>query len=299
MRLIAILLALSLAAPALAQPAERSAAPGEAIDWSKRENGGPVRYRVGHVLLTLDGGPDPAEPDTTSAVLTVEAPGLAPLTVRGTPVGGWDGVRLHVGRLGGGQPFILFQTYTGGAHCCADVQMILPGEGRLRAIHVGTWDGDFIELPRDLDGDGNPDFVVRDNRFLYAFASYAGSAAPPQVWNVAGGHAVDVSDQPRFRTLFTEAMREERERCLIGGSEANAACAAFVASAARLGRAAFDRAWREMLPHYERQPAFGFPQGCRVAAEFGACPEGQSFDYPDFPSALRPFLEQTGYLPVH
>jgi hypothetical protein len=218
--------------------------------------------------------------------------------VRGTPGGGWDGVRVNVGRLGGGRPFILFQTYTGGAHCCADVRMILPEGRRLRAVQVGIWDGEFVDLPTDLDGDGIPDFVVRDNRFLYAFASYAGSAAPPQVWNVIDGRAVDVSADPRFRMLFSAALAEDRARCLEGGSEANAPCAAFVADAARIGRAEFEQAWREMLPHYERSPAFGFPQGCRVATRDAPCPEQQRFDYPDFPSALRPFLEQAGYLPV-
>jgi hypothetical protein len=296
MRPIALLLFLAAAAPA--QLPERTVTEGQAIDWSMRENGGPVRYRVGEVRLTLDAGADPSDAELTSAILTVEAPGFAALTVRGTPVGGWDGVRLNVGRLGGGRPFVLFQTYTGGAHCCANVQMILPDGDRLRAVEVGTWDGEFVDMPADLDGDGNPDFVVRDNRFLYAFASYAGSVAPPQVWNVIDGRAVDVSADPRFRRLFNAALAAHRARCLEGGSEANAPCAAFVADAARIGRAAFEQAWREMLPHYERAPAFGFPQGCRVATRESPCPENQLVDYPDFPTALRPFLEQAGYLPV-
>jgi hypothetical protein len=59
----------------------------------------------------------------------------------------------------------------------------------------------------------------------------------------------------------------------------------------------FERAWREMLPVYERRPEFGMPPGCRIRAEFGACPRAQWIEYPDFPSALRPFLIATGYLP--
>jgi len=246
-------------------------------------------------MLTLDTVEDPEDRDFGRTTLTVAMPGHAPLAVHGVFTN-IEGVRVAVGRWGDGRPFVLFQSFTGGAHCCSDVQLVLPERRRLRAIHVGTWDGGFLELPTDVDGDGAPDFVVRDNRFLYAFASYAGSHAPPQIWNIVGGRSVDVSAGPRYRPLFVAAMNEERADCMEGGAEANSPCAAYVAAAARVGQ--FDRAWREMLPAYERAPQFGLPTGCRIEARFGACPQEHRIEYPDFPAALRPFLLATGYLPA-
>lgn len=295
MRLLAPVLAFLIAAgAAAAPPQERRAAVGQDIDWSEREDGGPVRYRIGAVTLTLDTAGDPAERDLRRTTLTVAMPGRPPLRVLGVSTN-IEGVRVAVGRWGDGRPFVLFQSFTGGAHCCSDLQLILPERRRLRAIHVGTWDGDFRELPTDVDGDGALDFVVPDNRFLYAFASYAGSRAPPQIWNIVGGRSVDVSAAPRYRRLFLTAMNEERADCLAGGAEANSPCAAYVAAAARVG--AFDRAWREMLPAYERTPAFRLPPGCRVRAELWHCPQLQWIEYSDFPTALRAFLATTGYLP--
>jgi len=296
MRLLLPVLALLAAGSGAfaAPPTERTADVGTNIDWSERENGGPARYRIGAVTLTLDTAGDPAERDLRRTILIVAMPGHAPLRVLGVSTTD-EGVRVAVGRWGDGRPFVLFQSFTGGTHCCSEVQLILPEGRRLRAIQVGTWDGGFLDLPTDVDGDGVLDFVVRDNRFLYAFASYAGSHAPPQIWNILGGRSVDVSAAPRYRPLFAAAMNEERADCLAGGAEANSPCAAYVAAAARAGQ--FVRAWREMLPVYERRPEFGMPPGCRVRAAFGACPQRHWIEYPDFPSALRPFLIATGYLP--
>jgi hypothetical protein len=272
-------------------PAERTAAIGENIDWSQADQGAPGRYRIGPILLTLTTAK--AE-DLGQTHLRVVMPGYAPIEAHGVTT--WmETVRVAVGRWGDGRLFVMFQSYTGGAHCCASIQLILPEDGQLRVIPVGTWDGDFRNLPPDIDGDGAPDFIVPDNRFLYAFASYAASRAPPQIWNIVGRRAVDVSAAPRYRPLFLRAMNQERGDCLAGGPQSNSPCAAYVAAAARVGQ--FDRAWREMLGAYERTPAFPPPAGCRIAAPFGNCPQGQEVAFPDYPRALRHFLTTTGYLP--
>jgi len=275
--------------PAAPPPGERTAAIGETIDWSQAEQSGPGRYRVGPVLLTLTTA-KAEEPALLQTSLRVAMPGYAPIEAHGVPT--WmESVQVAVGRWGDGQPFVMFQSFTGGAHCCASIQLILPQDGHLRVIPVGTWDGDFIDLPTDVDGDGALDFVVPDNRFYYVFTSYAGSRAPPQIWNIEGGRAVDVSAAPRYRPLFLRAMSEEHEECLVGGDDSRSPCAAYVAAAARAGQ--FDRAWREMLKAYERTP----PHGCRVAAAPGSCPQDQVTEDREFPDAIRHFLRETGYLP--
>ncbi len=53
--------------------------------------------------------------------------------------------------------------------------------------------GDPSYALRDLNGDGVPELVSADDRFAYAFTSYAGSALPVQAWRYRAGHMTDVT----------------------------------------------------------------------------------------------------------
>lgn len=278
---------------AAAQPPARPLPVGRFVGWTG--DGPPiVRYLSAGLTLTISraGTVDPDRP--AEPRLTVAASGRRPITVLGSPGLMVGQAYVGVGRDPRGGLFILFQTYTGGAHCCNYEQVVLVEARRFRRVALGNFDmempGDF---PTDVDGDGRIDFVRLDNRFFYAFASFAGSVAPPQILNIVGGRAVDVSAAPRYRRLFVRAMNEAREDCLTGQGERNGTCAAYVAAAARSGR--FDRAWREMLGAYERGTDWTYPTGCRVAPGPSGCPERQIIRR-DFPTALRRFLMRNGYL---
>ena len=78
-----------------------------------------------------------------------------------------------------GEPEVLVDAYTGGAHCCALTE-ILRFNGTAYAASEASWGNIGYEL-KDLDGDGRPDFVTADDAFSYAFSSYAGSYHPPLV----------------------------------------------------------------------------------------------------------------------
>ena len=285
---------------AKAAPPARTVAPGTNIDWSYGTEPAPQLYRVGDVGLTLSGRPDAESPDLITPVLTIAMPGFAPLEVEGTTATEREQHRVTVGRWDEARPYVLFQTYSGGAHCCNEVQLVYPEGDRLRVVNLGEWDGGPADdLPTDLNGDGRLDFVFVDNGFLYSFASYAESLAPPVVRNVVEGEVVDVSTDPGFRPLFETAMADERRACLhpdtqYEGMSPNGACAAYVASAARLGR--FDSAWAEMLRAYDRSFDWPLPGGCRVALVDLQCPQGQALEYDNYPDALRAFLVELGYL---
>ena len=137
---------------------------------------------------------------------------------------------------------------------------------------------------------------MTDDRFLYAFTSYADSMAPPRIMSALRGRAVDVSTRPAFRRFFENAMADARRECSdpSDGRIANGACAALVASAARLGR--FEEAWQLMLREYDRDAEWSYPGGCRVAEVVGECPEGERIEYGSFPEALRAHLIETGYI---
>jgi hypothetical protein len=266
--------------PALTLPADR------ALPWTYRAQRRPLLYRWGDLLISIRARP--ARDGWIMPEVTVSQPrpvmqGPQPpappeLTLRSLPTSPVYEHGLSVGRLDSeGHRFVMWQAYTGGAHCCFNIQLILPDGPERGVVSLGNFDMEMMtEIPADVDGDGRTDFVLRDNDFLYAFASFAGSFAPPQIWNVEGGRAVNVSAAPRYRALFAEAVAETRPICLDprGGDDRNGACAAFVAAAARLGD--FEEAWRAMLGGYDRRE--------------DAHPDGP------FPQRLRAFLVAHGYL---
>lgn len=293
-----LLLLIPFEAAALAQKGQVREVPvGSNIDWSYDRDGSPARFRAGEVDLTFEGRTDPESPDLVQALLTVEMPGAPPALVEGQMTPGSFDHRAAVGRAPDRSPFVLFQSFSGGAHCCTEFTLVRPSGSRLEVTSLGEWDGGPLDtLPTDVDGDGELDFVFVDNAFLYTFASYAESSAPPQILNVVDGERVNVSDRPGFRRLFEEAAARDRQTCLHPeGAAPNGACAAYVASAARIGR--FDEAWAEMLRAYDRNSDWELPTGCRSKDVTMSCPEADIIRFDNYPDALRNFLAEGGYIP--
>jgi hypothetical protein len=292
-------LALAFAIPAAAQPVEVPV--GAHVDWSAEEDPNPSRYRVGPVSLTLRGEKTEEGANLVQPFLTVEMPGLSPIEVQGSL--SWPGLdhRVTVARWDETRLYVLFQSFTGGAHCCNAIQLVVPEEGRLRVVDMGLWDGDYLDdLPTDLDGDGRLDFVFRDDRFLYVFASYAESLTPLMVMNVVNGRMADVSHRPAFRPLFVEALEEASDWCAPPGRDdaavgaSNGACAGYVATAARAGR--LDEAWARMFAAYDRDSDWPLPQGCRTNPPEGECPAEDMILFDNYPDALRHFLVEHSYV---
>ena len=80
---------------------------------------------------------------------------------------------------------VIFTSFTGGLHCCTQITVLEMFDGKWRQINLGQWDGDALrDFPRDVDGDGTLDIVLKDDRFDYAFAPYTESHKPPRIFNV-------------------------------------------------------------------------------------------------------------------
>lgn len=186
-----------------------------------------------------------------------------------------------------GAPELLFSQYSGGAHCCTVLTLLHLQQGRWHVIDAGSWDGGDI-LPVDLDGDGAYEITTRDDRFLYKFASYAGSTPPTLIFKLADGALQDMSADPRFQGVHQQDHARLRDLCQQG---ANGACAGMVAAAARLGHA--DEAWAFMLAHHDRTSTWELAE-CKGYAPDGRCIE--QVQHKDFPAALASFLRETGYV---
>jgi hypothetical protein len=108
---------------------------------------------------------------------------------------------------GDGEPEILVDLYSGGAHCCSIVEVFayVPSTGSYTAVEHDF--GDPGAKLTDIDGDGKLEFESADDRFAYAFAPFAFSGMPPLVLDFAAGQFHDVTTH--FPALIrTDAARE-------------------------------------------------------------------------------------------
>jgi hypothetical protein len=187
-------------------------------------------------------------------------------------------------------PEVVFNSFSGGAHCCAGLKVALKGtSGSWRQVDIGSFDGsgDFVE---DVDGDGRSEFVTVDNAFLNAFDSYAGSFSPLKILAVERGELKDVTREERFQSRHRSWLEEQTKAARDGAAES---AAGFL-----VGRLAMRQLLREGLA------AMGEFEAAAKAANVGpvdACPD-LSFECEDgakkpqpFIAVVKAFMEKNGY----
>jgi hypothetical protein len=187
-------------------------------------------------------------------------------------------------------PEIILQSYSGGAHCCTSVKIATQDRdsNKWKAIEVGSFDGapDTPNSILDIDGDGQYEFVTVDNCFLYTFESYAGSVAPPQIWSLQKTQAVDVTKNSKYQYYLRKDLQELWKWSEQNSNKGNGFWAGYVAWKALLGEEI--DAWELMLKNYDKSQTY-CSQYDRETYDCIGVQEG-------FPSALRSFLVETGYL---
>lgn len=113
---------------------------------------------------------------------------------------------------GDGEPEVLLDAFTGGAHCCAVTEVFrFSGSG-----YVGqelTW-GDFGYGIRDLDGDGRPEFVAVDPVFAYEFTAFAFSRFPVLILDWSAGTVTPVTKRFPARVRLDAAAQRSTIRSL-------------------------------------------------------------------------------------
>src|SRR3954452_6176006 len=110
---------------------------------------------------------------------------------------------------GDGEPEVLVDTYSGGAHCCTITPIYrwdgVDGVGYRR---VTGFFGNVGYSLDDLDKDGRPEFVTADDAFAYEFAAYAFSAFPLKIL----AYGTDRSGRTALRDVsagYTGLIEEE------------------------------------------------------------------------------------------
>lgn len=239
---------------------------------------------------TPDGDPPPP-------VVTVQVSGKTVFRALRPDLPGMDTL-VEIAEMDASNPYpeVIISHYTGGAHCCNQVEVISsdPSGKQWRSLALGSFDGGPHPLV-DVDGDGQSEFVDVDNRFLYQFSSYAGSSPPVQVWQLQNGKFINVSQQPQFRRLHEEAaerMLKAIQEPPPRSPDSNGLLAGYAATQAILGK--FPQAWALVESRYEPSE-WGLEECLGTYDDQGRC-KGKEVRYRNFPEALRAFLERNGYL---
>jgi hypothetical protein len=229
--LTAAVAALALPGSAAADDAGNVTASGGAVQatlsWEKAELGVKnPRLVVVRAGATLYDGSPVGDPDTCLVGCVFAGTGAdAPLQVLDLD--------------GDGEPEVVVDTYSGGAHCCTITPIYRwTGSGYRRL--TGFFGNVGYSLD-DLDHDGRPEFVTADDSFAYEFAAYAFSAFPLLVLeygtdrsgrtalrDVTAGYSGLVEDElAGFRKDIPKYRKDGDPRSVI---------AAYVADLYRLGR---------------------------------------------------------------
>jgi hypothetical protein len=188
-------------------------------------------------------------------------------------------------------PQILFDAYTGGAHCCTMTEILLASNsGNWHFADFGYRDGDELKF-EDTTGAGNYVVIGVDESFNYTFDCYACSRPPIKIEEFKNGQLNDVTREPRLRDrLKYELQRIESDPSTNWNS--NGFLAGWVALKSLLGEQ--NDAFRRLLPLYDRTNQFGVME-CVIPASIGKCPADKRKFIP-FPEGLKKHLVSQKYL---
>jgi hypothetical protein len=92
-----------------------------------------------------------------------------------------------------GQPDVVLDLYSGGAHCCTIVQIFSFDPGTMTYAETERDFGDPEARIVDLRHNGQFEFLTADDAFAYEFTDYAGSGLPIQVETFANHRFTDVT----------------------------------------------------------------------------------------------------------
>jgi hypothetical protein len=100
-----------------------------------------------------------------------------------------------------GDPDVMLNLFSGGAHCCTVVQVFSFDPGAMTYVKTERNFGDPGTRVVDLQHNGDYEFLTADDSFAYRFTDYAASGLPIEILSFAAGHFTDVTRS--YPTLVT------------------------------------------------------------------------------------------------
>ena len=194
-------------------------------------------------------------------------------------------------------PQLVLKRYSGGAHCCTMTWIATKPDG---AAGWSLLEGENLDGGgywfEDVDGDGGQELLSVDNRFLYAFDSYAGSFAPIHISKFRYGKIEDVTEESAMQARLKQDLAgiEYAAKIDPGMWKLNGFLAGWVASKMRLGQGT--DAWQVETENMASDTGFG-PQECTTGQKFEDCPIDNLKEIPVL-KALADFLKENGYGPL-
>lgn len=187
---------------------------------------------------------------------------------------------IRVVHLRAGEPDVVLDLYSGGAHCCFLAQVFAP-VSTARYVRTEFNFGDPVFHLAVLPGSPDAVFVSADDRFAYAFTDFAASGLPLQVLRFTGRGFADVTRRypAMIRTDAARWLQAFRAQASSRYSDSVGVIAAWTADEYRLGHAGVADAF------LHQQAVAGHLHGLLDPALKGL----------GFVSALEKFLQQRGY----
>jgi hypothetical protein len=292
---------LLLAPPAAIGRPDETVAEGAFRFWKPSD--GVATWTSAGVRIRIEPAPCRTPPQTEGCsfdhvnnqpLVTVTVPGLPDYRTLGDSQSSFYRVAVVRLQAGDDRPGIVLENQSGGSGGDVREQILLPdGSGYREQILPGNLQGELPARLSDLSGDGAVDFVLGNGSFDGAFGCNACTPRPPSVLSFRDGVAIDVSREHAYAGVFRRALPGLRDRCFDRHQRyRNGSCAAYVATAARLGQVS--TAWNAMLRHYNRE-GIDVWRGCVAPAPRDNAGADQPC-YRTFPQSLAAFLRKTGYI---
>jgi hypothetical protein len=184
---VLVLAAFALLAPAaLATTPTTQTASAGAVTATFTFSGKFPNYSGLHLSIAQSGAVLYDQPVSSKACGTFCAPGATEPKASSVQIIDLDGT---------GQPNVVLNLFSGGAHCCSIAQVFTFDPGTMTYAMTERDFGDPGDRIEDLNHNGHREFVTADDRFAYAFTDFAASGLPVQILTFTGSRFQDVTDR--------------------------------------------------------------------------------------------------------
>lgn len=234
------------------------------LSWSTEHIG--KTFSFGKMTGTIEHQANRDGTGTTYLRISEGSKQIGILKAEGTAEGGSGEIGTF--NFSGGEPSIVFTSFTGGAHCCTESWIGKVSGSIIHPVSIGTHDGDGPSF-EDIDGDGDFEIITSDQRFLYAFGPYASSMPPVIISRLIGDELRVVTRNPELQPFVRSRFVRSINRVQGQGDEtSDGQVAGLLATAADLGIYDIVRGYLGEKTMRKKPEQVCYPPDCQPEREF-------------------------------